>query len=172
MLSIAPINETIITTPGIRMNNAFYDNLSSNYRLKRLASTVRNNLGINLTIPLENPQNNRFSSGSSTPNTFNSPGSEKTLVDFDFIRNWRLLFTIIGDYLSYLHQIFIDRISMYAGQYHNLRGRKIQRKVPDNLPEFVVENRRSSFIPVNWFHDNNFTYFFHAKIVMTLIIYG
>jgi len=126
MLLISQIHETIITMPGIRMNNTLYAYFSSNYRLKRPAFTVRNNLGINLTIPLKNPKNNRFTSGAPTPNTFNSSDSEITLINFNFSRKWGLLFTIIGNYLSYLHQIFVDCIAICAGQFCNLRGCQVQ----------------------------------------------
>ena len=71
MLLISQIHETIIATRGIRMNNALDANLSSKYRLKYSAFTVRNNLGIDLTIPLGNPKNNRLASGAPTSNTFN-----------------------------------------------------------------------------------------------------
>ena len=158
MLLISQIHETIITTPGIRMNNTFYADFSSNYRLKRLAFTVWNYLGIDLTIPLENPKNNRFTPGSSSLNTFNPSGPEITPIDFHFSRKWRLLLTIIGNYLSDLNQIFVDCIAIHLSQLGNLRGCQIQRKMPDNLLKFVFRNVCSFFIPVNLLHNNNLTY--------------
>jgi len=60
MLFNSQIHEIIIAAPSIRMKKTLDANLSSNYRLKCYAFTVRNYLGIDLTIPLEDPKNNRF----------------------------------------------------------------------------------------------------------------
>ena len=90
------------------MYHALYINFPSNYRLKCPAIAVRNNLGINLTIPLNNPKNNHFTCGTQPPNSINSSGSEITLINFNFLRKWRQSFTIIGNYLSYLQQFLHD----------------------------------------------------------------
>ncbi len=172
MLLKSQIHETIITTPGIRINNTFYVNFFSNYRLKCSSFTVRNNLSINLTISLINPKNNRFISGAPTTNTFNSLGSvpKHWDINFNFSRKWGLLFTIIGNYLSYLYQIFVDCIAIWNGQFCNLGVFQVQRKVPVNLLEFGLGYVCAFFIPVNCLDGNKLAYFTYAKIVMTLIV--
>ena len=57
---VSQINQSIVTTPAIWMNNRFHIYSSPYDILERFPTSVRNNFSINLTMPVEYSKYNRF----------------------------------------------------------------------------------------------------------------
>ena len=80
MLPVADINQAIIPSPPIRINNTFRRDFPPNNLLQRSFSAIRNYFRINFSFSLKNAENDGFVTGSSTSFSFNSPGAEVRFV--------------------------------------------------------------------------------------------
>ena len=76
MFLVPNVNEAIITSPRVRMENTAWIYLAPNYALKRTFSTVWDDLRVNFTTSLENAEYNGFSESSAASLAFNSTSAE------------------------------------------------------------------------------------------------
>ena len=60
MFFIAKVNEAIVPSPAIRMNNAFEIYTTSNSRLQRGSPAIGNNFGEDFPVALKDTKNNCF----------------------------------------------------------------------------------------------------------------
>ena len=84
VLLITQIHQAIVTSPLIRMDNAFRGDSTSYYRLQRCFGAIRNYLGIYFSLSLKNAKNWRFASSPTAAFTSNSFGTEVGFINFDF----------------------------------------------------------------------------------------
>jgi len=68
MLLVVQVDQAIITTPAVGVNNALYVGLTSNNGLQRNGFGIRNDFGVYFPIALENTENDGFPT--SAPATF------------------------------------------------------------------------------------------------------
>ena len=138
MLLVPDINQAVIATPSIGMDDAFDADSTSNNRLKRGAATSRHDLGINLALALENAKDNGFTARATTSESFDTARSEGAFVNFDFSENWSLSLAVLSDSLAQGHEIPAHGISVQASHQGDLGGIQIKGKELQELPEFCL----------------------------------
>ena len=76
MFFVSQVNQTTVTAPGIRMNNALRLHLAADNGLQGLSGAVRNDLGINLAATLKDSEDGGFTISSTATFPFYTPCSE------------------------------------------------------------------------------------------------
>ena len=66
MLLIAYINQAVIATPSIGMDDTFDADSTSDDRLKRGTAAIRHDLGVNLALAFEDAKDNGFTACATT----------------------------------------------------------------------------------------------------------
>lgn len=80
MLLIPKVNEAVVASSAIRMDNAFQADPSSNDCLEGRPAAIRHVLGINSPLALEDTENNRLGACSTPSKDFDSASSKVALV--------------------------------------------------------------------------------------------
>ena len=86
MFFVTQVNEAVVATQVIVMDNAMSTHTASDNRLKGLASTVRNSFRVGLTITLENTKYNGFTTRPAASSAFEAAGTETGLVNLNFAK--------------------------------------------------------------------------------------
>jgi hypothetical protein len=86
MFFVSQVNQAVVATPVIGMDNAIRTHTASDNCLKGLASTVRNNFRVDFTIALENAKYNGFTTRPAASSAFEAAGTEIGLVNLNFAR--------------------------------------------------------------------------------------
>jgi hypothetical protein len=84
MLLVAQINQAIIPSPSIGMNNTFWLYTPPDNGLERLSGTIRDDFSINLPIAFENAKDNRLAQCTSSSFTLNTTSTKITFINFNF----------------------------------------------------------------------------------------
>lgn len=103
MLFIAYINQVIITTPTIRMNNTIRRHFASYYSLQRGFRAIWHDLSIDFPLSLENAKDGCFTCCASATFTSAPFGTEVRLINFNYAMERSLSFTEFSN--SYRNQI-------------------------------------------------------------------
>ena len=154
MLIKTNIDQAIITTPTIRMNNSGRLNMPPDNALQRGFGAVGNDLGINFTLPLQQSKYNCFSVSTSptfTPDTLSPCGTTCTkirFINFNCAFKRRGNFTRICHTLANLQVNTVYRSNRNTNQFGCARGGKIQRKTSNKLPEFSFTDSRTAIISI------------------------
>ena len=114
MLLIAYINQAVIATPAIGMNDAFDADSASDNRLKRGTAAIRHDLCIDLALALEDAKDNGFTARATTSESFDTARPEVAFINFDFSENWGLSLAVLSDSLAQGHEIPVYGISVQA----------------------------------------------------------
>lgn len=83
MLFKAEVNEPIIASPSIGMDDAFKADTTPNYCLQRCFSAIGDDLCIDLPLAFEDAEDNRFSESSPASFALNSSSAEEAFIDFN-----------------------------------------------------------------------------------------
>ena len=126
MLFITKVNEPIISSPAIRMDDTFNAHSTSDNRLQRGSSAIGNDFGINFSVSPEDPKDDCFAKSSTATLAFDSTSAEVTFINFNLARKRRLLLTKLGNPFPDLGEIPVDCVPVQAGYLGNLRGIQIQ----------------------------------------------
>ncbi len=94
---IPDVDEAILASPTVGIDDALQGHLSSNDALKSVFRAIRNDLGVDLSVSLEQAEDDGFSERSAASFPFDPSGSEEGFVHFDLPGQGRLLFTVLGD---------------------------------------------------------------------------
>lgn len=126
MLFVSKIDESVIPSPPIRVDDGFKIDTTSNNPLQRGSSAIWNDLSIHFPIAFEDAKNNSFTESSSASFAFNSPSAKEAFVNFNLSRERRLSLTELGNSLSDFCEISVDGVPVKTGDFCNLRGVQIQ----------------------------------------------
>jgi len=126
VLFITKVNESIVTSPTIRMDNAFKAHTASDNRLQRGSPAIRDNFGIHFPVAFEDAKNNSFTESSTASFAFNPPSAKEAFINFNLSGKRRLPFTEFGNSFSNFREISVDSIPVKTGDLSNLRGIQIQ----------------------------------------------
>ena len=83
MLLVTKVYQTVIPSPAIRMNNAFWVNAATNNALQGGSGAVWDNLCIDFSLPFEETKNYCFPSGSTSSESSDSASTKITFIDFN-----------------------------------------------------------------------------------------
>lgn len=84
MFLVSQINQAIIPSPSIRMNDTFQLYAPPDDGLKRLSGTIGDDLSINLPITFENAKDNCLARCTSSSFTLNTTSAKVTFINFNF----------------------------------------------------------------------------------------
>src|SRR6266849_3102207 len=130
MLRITDINQAVVATPAIRMDDGIQGHASANYGLQRAFFAVWHHFRVDTAVAFEDPKNNRLTGGPTPALAPHSTGSEVAFIDFDFatrVRRGALAFG--GHALSDSEKDHSDGLTCQPGQLRYIAGRKIHRQV-------------------------------------------
>ena len=83
VLAIADIDKAIVTTPAVRIDDAFGFDFATNNGLQRGFGAVRHYFGVDLAVALEDTENNRFTVGTATAFSLNAPRAKERFINFN-----------------------------------------------------------------------------------------
>ena len=84
VLRVAHVNQTVIATPPIRIDDRFRSDAATNNGLKSGLFAVRHNLCVDLAVTLQETEDDGLTRGPAPPLAANPSGTEVRLIDFDF----------------------------------------------------------------------------------------
>ena len=116
MSTIPDIDQPIVPAPPVRIDHAVQGDLSSNNRLQRGFSAVRDEFRVDLPIPLEDPKDNVFTIHPAATFSFDPSSPKVGFIDFHLFAERRLGFTEFRNACSNDPHIPIHRIAIQAGQ--------------------------------------------------------
>ena len=148
VLGVANINQALVAPPTITVDDAVDRDMAPNNLLQRGFSGIRDNLGVDPTIPLEDTEDDGFRSSAATPFTPNSPRPEVGFVDFDLSSEGAVEGTFIGQASTDFLVDCVDRADTEDREISGLSGRKIKSEEAQNLSEFALRNLRPFVVPV------------------------
>lgn len=136
VLGIADVDESVVATPVIGMNDTFQADLATNHLLQRLFLGIRDNLGEDMTVAFEDSEHDCFATSSPTTFAAHPLGTEVGFIDFDLPQVGRLPLTLLEDSLANLQVDVVDTPHGQASESRGVGGCQIHGKTPDELPEF------------------------------------
>ncbi len=153
VLVVANVDQSVVPTPTIRVDDGVERYLSPNDRLERVTGAVGDDLGIDPTITLEDPKH-RLLQGPTTALelpvvAFDSTGSEVALVELNLTNELtQLRKLLVVDEASEAAEPEIDRVTVHPGQLRRFRGLNVNAEVLYQLFQFVGRdpNHMSSLI--------------------------
>ena len=123
---IAKVNEAIVPSPAIRMNNAFEIYTTSNSRLQRGSPAIGNNFGEDFPVAFKDTENNCFAESSTATFSLNASGAKVAFINFNLSIKRRFPLTIFGNSLPNFSKVSVSSIAIQLGDFCNLRGIQIQ----------------------------------------------
>jgi len=112
MLFVAQINQAIVTTPRVGVNDTFKLYSTSDNALQRLFCTVGDDFRIDHALSLKDAEDRGFVIGAAASFSLDPLGSEVGFVNFNFSPERRRLFTELGDPCPNKTQVAIDGITV------------------------------------------------------------
>ena len=88
LFSIPDINQAIVASPAIGIDDAVQADLSSNHLLQRGLRAVGNNRGVDAAIAPEDTKDNGFPVCSSPSFSFDATSAKEGFIDFNFPTEW------------------------------------------------------------------------------------
>jgi len=123
---IAKVNEAIVPSPAIRMNDAFEIYTTSNNRLQRGSPAIGNNFGEDFPVAFKDTENNCFAESSTATFSLNASGAKVAFINFNLSIKRRFPLTIFGNSLPNFSKVSVSSIAIQLGDFCNLRGIQIQ----------------------------------------------
>jgi hypothetical protein len=120
MFAVPHINQAILPPPPIRIDHTVQGDLASNNRLQCGFSTVMDQFGVDLTVPLENAKDNCFPIRPSYPFSFEASCAKIGFIDFHLSAEGRLTFTKLRDVFSHSSYIPVHGIAIQSCQEGHL----------------------------------------------------
>lgn len=140
------IDQAVIASPAVRVNYRAGLHVPADNALQRSPGAVGHDLGIDLAVPLQQPEHNRLAVGAATTLATDPMRTEVRFIDFYRTLQRRLQFTGLGDAGSYLQVNTVHRSHRKSGQFGCIHRREIQGKTPYNMPEFSFADFRTAVI--------------------------
>lgn len=120
MFLVSQIDEPVITSPTIGMNDAFKVYTSTYDALESGSGAIRNDLRIDVIIAFEQVENNGFSACSTASDAPDPASAEVAFINLDFPFDGRLRLAITGNSFPESRHIPVDGVSVNTGQFRNL----------------------------------------------------
>lgn len=117
---VSQIDEPVITSPTIGMNDAFKVYTSTYDALESGSGAIRNDLRIDVIIAFEQAENNGFSACSTASDAPDPASAEVAFINLDFPFDGRLRLAITGNSFPESRHIPVDGVSVNTGQFRNL----------------------------------------------------
>ena len=121
VLRIPDIHKAVVAFPAIRMDHARSQGLlPPNNSLQRGPRAILDNLCVNLSVPLEDPERDSLSEGTSATLPLNSSGPKVGFVNLNLSLKRGCLLAILRDSFSNSHGVAVLRIPIEMGKPRDL----------------------------------------------------
>ena len=136
MLVETDIDQAIIATPAVGMDDRTQVDFAPDHRLERGFGAIGDDFGVDLALAFEDTEDDGFA-GSAAPAFAPDPVRAKVrFIDFDSTGQRRIGLTSEHDSPPGLKEDVVDGADRHPGQFSGVRSGKIEGKIADNLPEF------------------------------------
>ena len=159
VFAIADVDQPIVTTPAIRIDDATQCNTTPDNALERRLSAVWNDFCVDMAIAFKDTEDSCFTECPTATFAFDSLSAEVRFVHFDLARERRLGLAIFGNAYTEASQISVDGIAVKVSQYGDLGRVQVKCKQPDNLPKLMLADSCTDCIPVFHCHDSSLASF-------------
>ena len=143
MLLIPQINQTVVPTPPVGVDDALQGDASPDYTLESRLRAIRDDLGVDAIMAFEQAENNGLAASAPSSQAFDAAGAEVTFIDFHLAFDRGLRFAKPGDSFSECGEIPIDGVAVEVKDLGRLAGVQIECEHPDDLPDFGLGNFRT-----------------------------
>src|SRR5690606_10925628 len=140
--------KAMVTPPTIRVINTVQTDFTAYYTLQSAFPGVRNNFGINPTVPFKQTKDDSFASRTTTSFTANTLWSKVRLINFYLPSKLSVFFTFFSQTHAKFDKNSVDRTDRNPGQSGGIRSEKIERKIADNLPKILLCDSGTLVVPV------------------------
>ena len=140
MLPISHVDDAVVGAKAVRMNRRRELDPATNNGLQLGFCAVRDDLGEHAAVALVDAEDDGLATRAAPPLAAHAAGAEVTLVEFDLASKRRLALTVGGDRSPNQAQVAVDCIAVQGRQGGDLRGRQIECKELEQLPEFSPRN--------------------------------
>jgi len=164
MSSIPQIHKAIVGMESVTVDDAVQGYLPSYNGLKGLPGAIRDDLGVDLSLPLKDSKNRGLTSSSTTSLAPYPPGSKIRFVHLDLARKGRLAFALLSHSLSKGLHNPVHTVPAHTGEFCNFRGFKIHGKILHNKTKNPLRNVRTMTVPVNLVHKPTYSTFLVLKL--------
>jgi hypothetical protein len=149
VLGITNIDQTVLATPPIRVDNRFGSHATANNGLKCGFLAVRHNPGINAAVAFEDAEDDGLATGSTASLAPDSTSAKVAFIYFNFARGeGRGALTFFSDTLSEFEKDRGGATARQSRQLSHVTGCQIEREVAQELTEFTAANFRPPVIAV------------------------
>ena len=159
VLAVADVNQAIVATPAIGVDDAVQGDPTADNALQRSLSAVRDDFCVDAAVAFENAKDGRFAKGPATSLALDAAGAEVGFIHLDLAGERRPGLAIFSDTFTYTSQITVNGIAVKVRQGSDLSGVQIQCKQPDNLAKLGLGNSCTDCIPVFHSHDSSLASF-------------
>jgi len=140
VLLVAQIDQAVVPSPSVGVNDAVEADSSPDNGLQRGFSAVGHDLGVDHSISLEDSKNRCLASGSAAPFALDTLAAEIGFIDFDFSGKGRFVFAKLGDSLADEAIVSVNRVAVEASDGCSLTSVQIQGETAHQLSEFGLRN--------------------------------
>jgi len=148
MLAVPDINQPVVTAPAIAVDYSIERNMPANHLLQRAFLTIRNDLGINRTITLEDAEDDGLTRRAASAFASHAPRAEVRFINLDNACKRRRSLAFLGDTLSNFGKQHGHRAARQTKHFGTLAGGQIMREESHDLAHFTFTNFGTPIIAV------------------------
>lgn len=152
MLRVADINQPVVATPSIRVDDCLRCNATANNRLQGGFRAVRHDLRVDFTLTLQEPEDRSLTRCPAPVLAPDTTSAEVAFVNFNLPGKGRDALALFGDALTNLEKDHGDGFTPAAGELGYIRRAEVQRKVARQLTKFLFGNSGTRVIAVSSSH--------------------
>ena len=148
VLFVTDIDQAVVPSPAVGMHHRVEADAAANGFLQGLFATIRDDLGVDLSVSFEDAKDNGLACSppaAFTPNTF---GSEVGFVDFDLPGKRRLSFAMLSDAATQFQVNTVDRAKADAGQLGGIGRGEVHRKCVNDASKNLLADSGTDVITV------------------------
>ena len=148
MLFVTDIDQAIVASPSVGVHHRVLADAAANDFLQGLLATIRDDLGVDLSVSFEDAKDNGLACSTSATFAPNAFGAEIGFVDFDFPPEGVLSFTMLGDAATQFQVNAVNRAKADAGQLGGIGCREVHRKGVDDTSKNLLTDSGTDVITV------------------------
>ena len=148
----ANVDQTIIATPAIGVDDAQRVSFASDNRLQGTFRSIWNNLRVHLITAFKQSKDDGFTASASSTLTTHSTWAKVRLISLQLATQWRSLQTPHSHTFSHAKVDTVDTSQRDAAQSGAFSGRQIQGKMFNNLTKLGFTKFRTVEIPIFTIH--------------------
>src|SRR2546423_1820420 len=155
VLRVADINEAIVAAPPVRVDDCLRLDATANNSLQSSLRAVGDDLRLDTAFALQESEDRSLTCCTTTALTSNTASAEVVSINFNLAGKRRDSLALFGDTLTDFEKDHCHSFTSETSQLRDIGGRKIDRKVAQQLAEFTLGNSGTRIIAVSSFHSSS-----------------